>query len=1582
MSLSRDEIKQQIRDELANLKQRAAAGELVQAEYRKLILDNFDVIHGKRVITTSKLENEVFSDYAELVKVVGDGLTAYGIDLFVKSKDQISKLGGAKKAFEGKAFETDFPDVRKLILGFNYLSAYVMKDILDLDKVDHAVMATEFWINVAYYLAVTSDLKDYDQAMSIYSALNKSAVLNLRTRAAEVGVELLNVGAEAKLEQLGELLVSKDNFAKLRAAYEMQKNAGAACVPYIGVTLSDLTFIDEGNQDVKGDGGVKATLRATMKKQVLTPLMDRIKKLEEVNNVNAMPNIQTLISSQAIVNKTVENQLDADLIARSNLIIKKAVVKKDILEKIQADVAKEDIKTKEKLEKQALKEAKKEIKKDIEANKNKNLGNIQALNEEKLRKIGIKLDSQAIYDVKEQFNEGREKLKEENSEKHKELMSLISKMEEFLNDFGKYANKSSLATVYSDAYVIVLNKKNKLDLITEEEKERLRKLLPILKENKVNQFVILHADLLKELEGLGVDQAISKYLYSRMALEFDGSKFMPSDKDKMIGQIETMLKHEKKDESLTSDSSSSPTLEASAMSKDDFKQMVGDLKKKLTNIGARLSSDVTNPKDPASLDDEVAKEDVDKALKSMRGLLSYLRGKDPQDGAEQNLMREVNSKFTSYPVNAKTFFELQAKFFNNVASKLQADPDILYNKLNGAGEFKNKFNEFLQGYGEKTPSPVPSISASDSLSTSSSPKISSDVSSADTSASASGDEDSLSVVGSASSSPRSSVSGTSAPAASRAAKSPSSPSSADESDAEYESESDETKVKNNKGKQKEVDKSKDKVKETPFEYQVNSIFVNEKTFRDWMGFLCDALKSHQLDLPQNGRDTLMSLIREYEAMASLSPFPADVLTKDLDEKVEIIRNFYDPKSFEKNSGFANITAAAFSMGALNKFLNEIEILESKFYKAAKKELNDKMIAVGYEGEELAFPEFTIKPVQRLGQYVLHLNDLQKQCGDDAVLDGEFEELKKPVDKLVAKYNRTRDEIGNVYAPFQHDVLKLLQELSALRATAWDKRSGRQAKEDDGVSKQIELIETAIVNVRKVSFDVSEYDKAKKREVVNEFAKAQSIKKLYEIVDKLASDIKEERVARKIPIIGRFLPAQLFNAASTLGTSQLDNKISDIRMLLPDELSKEKFKQLQKAALKKTESKKVELKELAMSEVDLNKMATDVPVSVVIPSRHVALENAILQLSASVRESASLSSSSASVANPSSYVPPTAEDKIKLKGLMANLALHLESQKSHLFQMAEKIKTNPVLNKGAPEFIAKDKATKYLASMNALNNYLYASDRDDDIAKKLDKLSKDGDVDLVELLTLQASLYNHVGNKLNVYAFMFDGIKTEERFQEEIEALKTLEENVTRLNEEGLVKIDFIKNEDDDLVLDESGLEELMNDIEEFDLDNFVFVEDENKSKKLSSSSSLSASGSASGSGSESGSELESGSESGSGSGSDSDDESDKQVKPLISSSPARVLPRFANALTSLFTPHPEPPKPAAADPNLAAALANEDKRLNEFITKAKDVVAKMNERNTALQSLSMLRNRNTLERVKALAAGVAPLVVGVNRRVF
>lgn len=120
----------------------------------------------------------------------------------------------------------------------NRLSFWIASSILLQSKLKERARMVSKIILIANRL---KDMKNYNTLMSIIAGLNMSCILRLKATFAAVPKKNLEI-----LKQLQEIVDPKLSFKNLR---EVLKSGGPNQIPYIGTSLIDLTFMEDGNPD-------------------------------------------------------------------------------------------------------------------------------------------------------------------------------------------------------------------------------------------------------------------------------------------------------------------------------------------------------------------------------------------------------------------------------------------------------------------------------------------------------------------------------------------------------------------------------------------------------------------------------------------------------------------------------------------------------------------------------------------------------------------------------------------------------------------------------------------------------------------------------------------------------------------------------------------------------------------------------------------------------------------------------------------------------------------------------------------------------------------------------------------------------------------------------------------------------------------------------------------------------------------------------------------------------------------------------------------------------------------------------------
>jgi len=136
-------------------------------------------------------------------------------------------------------------NVRDLIQRANAVSFWVATSILLQSRLKQRVQVLTKIIDVAQHLR---DLNNYNGLMGIIAGLNCSSISRLKWTFAGIKTR-----SQEALDSLQDLMNPTKSFQKLR---ESTSVSGKFVLPYIGMHLSDLIMIDEGNKNwvTKEDG--------------------------------------------------------------------------------------------------------------------------------------------------------------------------------------------------------------------------------------------------------------------------------------------------------------------------------------------------------------------------------------------------------------------------------------------------------------------------------------------------------------------------------------------------------------------------------------------------------------------------------------------------------------------------------------------------------------------------------------------------------------------------------------------------------------------------------------------------------------------------------------------------------------------------------------------------------------------------------------------------------------------------------------------------------------------------------------------------------------------------------------------------------------------------------------------------------------------------------------------------------------------------------------------------------------------------------------------------------------------------------
>ncbi|XP_072310385.1 ras-specific guanine nucleotide-releasing factor 2 isoform X1 [Eucyclogobius newberryi] len=135
------------------------------------------------------------------------------------------------------------PYIMKTSQHFNEMSNLVASQIMANADVGSRASSIEKWLAVA---DICRCLNNYNGVLEITSALNRSAIYRLKKTWAKVCKQ-----TKALMDRLQKTVLSEGRFKNLR---DTLKNCNPPCVPYLGMYLTDLAFIEEGTPNFTEEG--------------------------------------------------------------------------------------------------------------------------------------------------------------------------------------------------------------------------------------------------------------------------------------------------------------------------------------------------------------------------------------------------------------------------------------------------------------------------------------------------------------------------------------------------------------------------------------------------------------------------------------------------------------------------------------------------------------------------------------------------------------------------------------------------------------------------------------------------------------------------------------------------------------------------------------------------------------------------------------------------------------------------------------------------------------------------------------------------------------------------------------------------------------------------------------------------------------------------------------------------------------------------------------------------------------------------------------------------------------------------------
>jgi len=187
------------------------------------------------------------------------------------------------------------PNILNLIERFNQMARWISSEIVNEPKLRLRAKLLRRFIEVA---AECDALNSFNIIQEILAALNSDSVYRLKATWKELKPKTL-----AQWEALQKLLSNEHNYKAIRVRLD-ESLAKGPVLPYLGVFLSDLTFIEEGNKDKidvgKGEGQFEKLINFD-KRRKIAAVIEKIRECQRSPyNFKPVAEIQEVIQFRLV----------------------------------------------------------------------------------------------------------------------------------------------------------------------------------------------------------------------------------------------------------------------------------------------------------------------------------------------------------------------------------------------------------------------------------------------------------------------------------------------------------------------------------------------------------------------------------------------------------------------------------------------------------------------------------------------------------------------------------------------------------------------------------------------------------------------------------------------------------------------------------------------------------------------------------------------------------------------------------------------------------------------------------------------------------------------------------------------------------------------------------------------------------------------------------------------------------------------------------------------------------------------------------------------------------------------------------
>ncbi|XP_028614784.1 ras-specific guanine nucleotide-releasing factor 1 isoform X3 [Grammomys surdaster] len=195
------------------------------------------------------------------------------------------------------------PYIMKTTRHFNHVSDFIASEIIRIEDINLRANAIEKWVAVA---DICRCLQNYNAVLEVTSSINRSAIFRLQKTWLKVSKQ-----TKSLFDKLQKLVSTDGRFKTLR---DTLKKCDPPCVPYLGIYLTDLVFIEEGTPNYTEEGLINFS-----KMRMISHIIREIRQFQQSSyNIQPQPKvIQYLLDETFMLNE--DSLYEASLILEPRL---------------------------------------------------------------------------------------------------------------------------------------------------------------------------------------------------------------------------------------------------------------------------------------------------------------------------------------------------------------------------------------------------------------------------------------------------------------------------------------------------------------------------------------------------------------------------------------------------------------------------------------------------------------------------------------------------------------------------------------------------------------------------------------------------------------------------------------------------------------------------------------------------------------------------------------------------------------------------------------------------------------------------------------------------------------------------------------------------------------------------------------------------------------------------------------------------------------------------------------------------------------------------------------------------------------